>query len=229
MKFELEADVRKDVGKGASRRLRHTDKVPAVVYGAGEPAVSITLEHNKVFTAFKNEAFYSSILSLNIEKKKERVVLKAVQRNPAKPRISHIDFLRVRADQKLQMNIPIHFVGEEQAPGLKEGGVISHILSDIEVSCLPDDLPEFIEVDLSGLNLNDSVHLSQIVLPKGVELVAFIHGEEHEHDEAIASLHIPRIIEEEVPVEAAAVSAEVPATEQTSEEGTATGTEEKKD
>lgn len=197
IKFELEADVRKDIGRGASRRLRQADKVPAVVYGAGEEPVSLILDHNKTLHALSNEAFYSHILTLKCGKKNEKVILKAMQRHPAKPRILHIDFLRVRADQKLQMHVPIHFIGEEEAPGLKEGGVFSHLLSDLEVSCLPADLPEFIEVDVSKMTLNEAIHLREIKLPKGVELTAFAHGEEG-HDASIITLHIPRVIEEEV-------------------------------
>lgn len=197
LKFELEAEVRADIGKGASRRLRHADKVPAVVYGAGEDAVSLTLDHNKALHALSHESFYSHILTLKVGKKHEKVILKDIQRHPAKPRIAHIDFLRVRADQKLHMHVPLHFIGEDDAPGLLEGGVISHLMTDLEISCLPADLPEFLEVDVSKLALDQSVHMSEIKLPKGVELVAFAHGVE-EHDQAVVSIHIPRIIEEEV-------------------------------
>lgn len=200
LKFELEAEPREDIGKGASRRLRHANLVPAVVYGAGESPVSLTLNHDKVAVALAHEAFYSHILTLKVGKKNESVILKAVQRHPAKPRVQHIDFQRVRADQKLHMHVPLHFIGSDQAPGLKEGGVISHNMSDVEVSCLPANLPEYIEVDLSNLALNQVIHLSELKLPKGVELVAFAHGVEG-HDFAVASMHIPRVIEEEVVVE----------------------------
>jgi large subunit ribosomal protein L25 len=203
IKFELEADVRTDIGKGASRRLRHADKVPAVVYGAGEEPMSLTLDHNKSLHALSHEAFYSHILTLKVGKKSEKVILKDVQRHPAKPRIAHIDFLRVRADQKLNMHVPLHFIGEENAPGIAEGGAFSHLMSDVEISCLPADLPEYIEVDVSNLALDQSIHLSELKLAKGVELVAFAHGVEG-HDQAVISIHIPRIIEEEVIVEAAA-------------------------
>ncbi len=200
-KFEIDAQLRDDIGKGASRRLRHANKVPAVVYGAGEAAVSLTLDHNQMFHSLANEAFYSRILTLKINGKGEKVILKAMQRNPAKPRIAHMDFLRVRADQKLHMHVPLHFIGADDAPGVKEGGVFSHNISDIEVSCLPANLPEFIEVDLSQFALDQTMHLSEIKLPDGVELVAFAHGVEG-HDLPVVSVHIPRIIEEE-PVEAA--------------------------
>ncbi len=206
IKFELEADVRADVGKGASRRLRHADKVPAVVYGGGEKSVSLTLDHNKTLHALSHEAFYSRILSLKVGKATEKVILKDVQRDPAKPRIAHVDFLRVRADQKLHMHVPLHFTGALEAPGTQEGGVFSHLMSDIEVSCLPADLPEFVEVDISGMALDQTLHLSDIKLPKGVELVAFAHGAEG-HDHPVVAIHIPRIIEEEV-VEVAPEGAE---------------------
>jgi large subunit ribosomal protein L25 len=207
IKFELEAEVRSDIGKGASRRLRHTNMVPGVVYGADQDPVSLTFNHDKVKTALANEAFYSHILTLKIGKKVEKVILKDVQRDPARPRVAHLDFLRIKADQKLHMHIPLHFIGEENAPGAKEGGVFSHTMSDVEVSCLPANLPEFIEVDVSGMALNDVLHLTDLKLPKGVELVAFAHGSEG-HDHPVVSIHIPRIIEEEV-VEAAAEEGEV--------------------
>lgn len=197
-KFELEASVRSDIGKGASRRLRHANKVPGVVYGAGEPAVSLVLEHDKVVHALENEAFYSHILKLHIGNETQQVILKDMQRDPAKAYVNHMDFLRVRADQKLHMHIPLHFIGDDVAPGLSEGGVISHIISDVEVSCLPADLPEFIEVDTSNLKLDETLHLSDLKLPKGVELVAFAHGVEA-HDHPVVSIHRPRIIEEEAP------------------------------
>jgi large subunit ribosomal protein L25 len=197
--FELEADVRQDTGKGASRRLRHTNKVPAVVYGADKDAQSLTLDHNKVIHALSHEAFYSHILTLKVEGKKESVILKDLQRDPSAPRILHMDFLRIKADQKLQMHIPLHFIGDELAPGVKDGGVISHLIADVEVSCLPANLPEFIEVDTSKLGMNETLHLSDLKLPKGVELTAFAHGAES-HDHPVVSIHKPRIIDEEVSI-----------------------------
>jgi len=206
IKFELEAELREDIGKGASRRLRHDNKVPAVIYGADHAPLSITLNHDKVKVALAHQAFYSHILTLKVGKKVEKVILKALQRNPAKPRIMHMDFQRIKADQKLHMHIPLHFIGEEKAPGTKDGGVFSHIMSDLEISCLPAHLPEYIELDVSQMVLNQTLHLSDIKLPKGIELVAFAHGVEG-HDQPVISIHIPRIIEEEV-VEAASEEAE---------------------
>lgn len=214
-KFEVEASVRHDKGKGASRRLRREEKVPAIVYGGGAAAVSLTLEHNKIAKSLENEAFYSHILLLKTGSDSERVILKDVQRHAYKPRVMHVDFQRVRADEKLHMHIPLHFHGGENAPGVKDaGGVVSHIMSDVEISCLPDDLPEFIEVDVSGMELNQIIHLSELKLPKGVEIVALTHGD----DKPVVSVHIPRVEEpEEIPTEAPVAPSEVPAIEQSAE------------
>lgn len=209
-KFELEASARSEVGKGASRRLRRGENIPAILYGGGKPPTNILLKQKDISKALENEATYSHILTLKTDGASERVILKAVQRHPFKPRIQHVDFQRVRADEKLQMHVPLHFLGGENAPGTKEGGVISHISSDVLVSCLPADLPESIEIDLSNMTLNQILHLSDIKLPKGVELVDLAHG----NDKGIVSLHIPRVEEEEpIPTEAP-VSVEVPATAQ---------------
>lgn len=215
-KFALEADVRHEIGKGASRRLRRDEKVPGVIYGGGKEPVSLTFEHKLLDRALKDEAFYSHIISLKLGPETERVVLKDVQRHPFKPRIFHVDFQRVRADEKLHMHVPLHFIGEEKAPGAKDaGGVVSHIMSDIEIACLPDDLPEFLEVDVSEMQLNQTLHLSDIKLPKGVEIVALAHG----NDNPVVSIHIPRVVEEiEIPTEAPAAPAEVPAIAQKGEE-----------
>lgn len=211
--FEIEATVRSDIGKGASRRLRRDDKVPGIVYGGDQPAASLTMEHKKIAKALEQEAFYSHILTLKTNSNAEMVILKDVQRHPYRARIMHVDFLRVRADQKLHMNVPLHFVGGDVAPGAKEAsGMISHIESNVEVSCLPADLPEYIEVDISNMQLNDILHLSDLKLPKGVELVALAH----DNDKAIVSIHMPRI-EEEPEVTEAVSAADVPALEQKAE------------
>lgn len=203
IKFELDANIRENTGRGASRRLRQADQIPAIVYGAGEDAVALTLDHNKTMHALANEVFYSHILTLKVGKKSEKVILKAMQRHPAKPRITHIDFLRVRADQKLNMHVPLHFEGTDKAPGLKEGAVFSHLLSDVEVSCLPADLPESILVDVSQMQLDDVIHLSALKLPEGVELTALAQGIEG-RDSPVVSLHIPKVVEEAPAVEATA-------------------------
>lgn len=213
--FELEAEVRHDVGKGASRRLRRADKLPAIIYGGGKATQALTLEHKTMNRALEQEAFYSHILTLKVGQETDKVILKDVHRHPYKARILHMDFQRVRADEKLHMHIPLHFVGADKTPGVKAGGVISHLMSDVEVSCLPDDLPEYLELDLSNLELNQLLHLSDIPLPKGVEIVGLAHG----RNTAVVSVQIPRIIEEEpVPTtEEATAPSEVPAIAQKGE------------
>jgi large subunit ribosomal protein L25 len=206
--FKLSATSRKDVGKGASRRLRHSGVVPAIVYGAGKTPTSICLDHNAVLRALENEAFYSHILSLELDGKSEKVILRDMQRHPYLPRLLHLDLQRISASEKLTMRVPLHFRGAEMAPGVKQaGGLISHLMSEIEIRCLPADLPEFIEADLSKLELNQALHLSQLVLPKGVEIVELMHGE----DKPVATVYIPRAVVEEVatPVTQIAGEAEV--------------------
>ena len=179
--FNLDATIRTDLGKGASRRLRHEGKVPAILYGAGEEPVSITLEHNKVIQAQEFEAFYSHVLTINVEGKKVEALVKDMQRHAYKPKVTHIDFQRVVAGQALQTNVPLHFINEESADSIKiEGGHAEHHVNDIEISCLPKDLPEFIEVDLSNVALGQTLHISDITLPKGVESVDLGKGDDHD-------------------------------------------------
>jgi large subunit ribosomal protein L25 len=193
--FNIEAETRTDLGKGASRRLRHTEKFPAVVYGAGKDAVSLTLDHKKFLHNLENEAFYSHILNLSVDGKEEQVILKDLQRHPAKLAIMHADFLRVSATEKLHLRIPLHFINGEECPGAKEGGLVTHSITEIEVACLPKDLPEYLEVDLVSLELDHSVHMSDITVPAGVELVELSHGAEH--DQPVASVHMPRGVADE--------------------------------
>lgn len=202
--FNITAETRSDMGKGASRRLRHTGKVPAVIYGAGKDAASITIDHNSLFHHLEHEAFYSHILNITVDGKKEKAVLKDLQRHPFKPTILHADFLRVSDKEKLRMNIPLHFIGGEDAPGVRiDGGMITHNVSDVEISCLPGDLPEYLEVDLSELELEHSLHLSDIKLPKGVEIVQLTHGADH--DLPIAAIHKTRAVaDDDAEVEVAA-------------------------
>ncbi len=216
IKFEIEASVRDDMGKGASRRLRREEKIPGVVYGGGKDPISLTLEHKLIAKALEHEAFYSHILTLKTGSTSERVILKDVQRHAFKPRILHVDFQRVRADVKLHMHVPLHFIGAEQAPGAEAGGLISHLLSDLEVSCLPDNLPEFIEVDISNLQMDQILHISDLKLPKGVESIALAHDD----DKGVVSIHMPRTeAEVEEPTEAP-IASEVPATAQKGDEET---------
>ena len=190
--FALNAEVRSDLGKGASRRLRrNVAMVPAVVYGGDKAPQSISLLAKDLAKLLENEAAFSHVLTLNVAGTNESVVIKALQRHPAKGHVLHADFVRVVAGQKLTAIVPVHFVGEE-AP-VKKGGEISHVLNEIEVTCLPKDLPEFIEVDVSALEIGAIVHLSDLKAPKGVEFVALAHGD----DKAVANVHAPRVAPEE--------------------------------
>jgi len=206
--FIIEAEVRTDTGKGASRRLRHSNQVPAVLYGAGEDPVALTLSHNEMFHHLENEAFYSHILTINVGKKKEKAILKDLQRHPAKPRLMHADFQRVNMKEKLRMHVPLHFINEETSPGVKAGGLVTHSSTELHISCLPTDLPEFIEVDLGELELDASLHISDLTLPKGIESVNLSHGTDSSHDDIVAAIHLPRAEkaddEDEAPAEAAA-------------------------
>jgi len=201
--FELNAESRSDVGKGASRRLRNAGKVPAVIYGGGKDPAGLAFNHHEVAHALENEAFYSHILSINVAGAVEKAVLKDVQRHPAKPIIMHLDFQRVDEKAKLHMHVPVHFIGEDMAPGVKAGGLITHNSTEVEIRCLPKDLPEYIEADLSSLDLDQIFHLSDLKLPAGVELA---HGEGH--DQPLASIHLPRAAKEEAAGEEGAAPAE---------------------
>jgi len=199
--FTIEAELRQDMGKGASRRLRRTGKIPAVLYGGDKEPVSLTVVHDTLLHQLENEAFYSTILEVSVGGKKEKVVLKDLQRHSYKPLLMHLDLLRVSSKDKLRMHVPLHFLGEEACPGVKQGGVISHLLTDVEVICLPKDLPEAIEIDMSAMELNETVKMSDMVLPKGVELVELSHGEGH--DQGVVSVHTPHVKAEPTEEEAA--------------------------
>jgi len=189
--FELNVTVREDLGKGASRRLRRLENmIPGIIYGAGKEPTPITINHNEIIKQLEDEAFYSRILTLNVGKKKEQVILKDLQRHAYKPLIMHADFLRIKAGEKLHTSVPLHFLNEETCPGVKEGGVISHAYTSVEIACLPKNLPEFLEVDLADLEMDQVVHLSDIKLPKGVEIVELIQGADH--DQAIVTIHKSR-------------------------------------
>ena len=189
--FTLNAEVRSDLGKGASRRLRRLAAlVPAVVYGGDKAPESISMLAKEVAKLLENEAAYSHIIELNVGGTKQNVVIKALQRHPAKGHVMHADFVRVVAGQKLTAVVPVHFINE--AAPVKKGGEISHVTSEIEVSCLPKDLPEFIEVDLADAEVGTIIHLSDLKAPKGVEFVALAHGD----DKAVANVHAPRVAPE---------------------------------
>ncbi len=187
--FELKAEPRGDLGKGASRRLRRAGKVPAILYGGGQEPQSLTLNHLDVLNQLKNEAVYSHVLTLKVGDRTESVVLRDLQRHPFKPTILHVDFFRVSADRKLSVHVPLHFINEEASRGVKQqGGVVSRALIDIEIACLPKDLPEFIEVDLLDLGMGEALHLTQISLPAGVELAGHIVPGS-EQDAIVVSVH----------------------------------------
>ena len=203
--FDLIADLREDQGKGASRRLRREKKVPAIIYGAGRPPRSLAFDHNKVLLKLENESFYSSILNIKVGNKSQDAILKDLQRHPAKNQIMHMDFQRIVADEVIRMNVPLHFIGEDVAPGVKAGGgSVSHLMTDVEIVCLPRYLPEFIDVDVSELELDAILSMSDIELPEGVEIPALAQGPEA--NRPIVSIHIIKevVIEEEEELEAAA-------------------------
>jgi len=210
-KFELSAELRDVKGKGASRRLRRAGKVPAVMYGAGKEAVNLSLDHNTLYHQVKNEAFYSSILTVKFGNNQEQAVLRDMQMHPFKPRIAHLDLQRISATEKLHMRVPLHFLNQESAPGVKQqGGIVNHLMSEVDITCLPKDLPEFLVVDLGNMNLNDSVHLSEIKLPEGVTITSFAHGG---GDLAVVAITAVREEVEAAPVvEAAAVEGAAAAT-----------------
>lgn len=196
--FILDAELRSDKGKGASRRLRREDKVPGIIYGGNTEPLNITLGHNQVTHRLENEAFYSHVLTVKVDGRTEEVILRDVQRHPARPVIMHMDFQRVSKDRAIHVHVPLHFVNEDKCEGVKlGGGIISKILVEVEVSCLPQNLPEYIEVDLLSLQVGDSVHLSELKLPQGVSLVALSHGNVADHDTAVVSVHKPRGAAEE--------------------------------
>ena len=194
--FVLNAEMREDLWKGASRRLRHAGKVPAIIYCHGGEPVSITLEHSKIIHNLEEETFYSQILDMNLAGKTEKVVLRDLQRHPAKALIMHMDFQRVNENAAMHVHIPLHFIGEDTCPGVKlESGAVSHQTTEVEISCLPKDLIEFIEVDVSELHIGDSIHLTDLKLPEGISLVALSHGEGH--DQTVVTVHVTKTVEVE--------------------------------
>ncbi len=203
MQIEVNAQTRKLQGTGASRRLRRAGKTPGILYGGNQPAVAIELDHNELFQHLRKESFHSSILALNLDGDKQRVLLRAFNMHPFRKEVQHIDFQRISADEKIHMSVPVHFINQDKSDAVKTGGAkITHILTEIEVKCLPDALPEFLEVDLSSIGVNASVHASDIKLPAGVEL-ALARGE----NPVIATASVPRGAEEETAAAAAAPAA----------------------
>jgi large subunit ribosomal protein L25 len=179
--FEFVAESRGQSGKSAARRARRTGNVPAVIYGGHSEPQMLVLSHNEVIKHLAHEAVYSHVLDVNVDGKTEKAILKGVQRHPAKFQILHMDFQRVTMSEALKVHVPLHFINEQTSIGGKKGGIVAHAMIDVEVSCLPASLPDYIEVDLKGLDVGESVHLSDIVLPAGVEIVALAQGPEHDH------------------------------------------------
>lgn len=186
--FIFKGSLRQDMGKGASRRLRREGTIPAVVYGADKDAVSIVLNHNEVLTQFRHDEVYSSIVTVEIDGKAESAILRDVQRHPFKPLITHLDFLRVKANEKLKSSVPVHLLNAEDAVGVKAGGVLTHALTAVEVECLPKDLPSAIEVDILSMEIGGHITVADIKAPKGVEILT--HAEEQ-----IAAILAPRTAE----------------------------------
>lgn len=189
MKTEFNATLRTLQGTGASRRLRRAGKVPAIVYGVGEPVSVIELDHNEIYHALRHESFHASLLTMNLDSTKSQVVLRDYQMHPFRQQVMHVDFQRVDQNAKIHMKVPFHFVNADIAPGVKlSGGLVNHVLTEADVSCLPKDLPEFIEVDLANLAAGHSIHLSEIKLPTNVEFVQLAHGD----DGAVVTIKPPR-------------------------------------
>ena len=189
-KFELNAEPRDAKGTSASRRLRRAGRIPAIMYGAGKDPVSLSLDHNAIYRNLKNESFYTSILTINLSGKSEQAVLRDMHMHPYKPTIEHVDLQRISATEKLHMRVPLHFVGTDVAPGVKlKGGIVSHLMTEVDVTCLPHQLPEFLTIDMSAVELNESIHLTDIPLPEGVAISSLVHGGD---DLAVATITLVR-------------------------------------
>ncbi|HEX9390573.1 MAG TPA: 50S ribosomal protein L25/general stress protein Ctc [Usitatibacteraceae bacterium] len=219
MKITIKAETRKVQGTGASRRLRRADKVPGIVYGGGTDATVIELDHNDIYHKLRSEAFHASILDMELDGKKQQVLLRDVQMHAFRQIVMHVDFQRVAADRKIHMKVPLHFINADIAPGVKiSSGMVSHVLNELDIACLPKDLPEFIEVDLKDLAAGHSIHISNLKLPAGVEAVT-----KRGDDPAVATIIIPRAVAAEEVAAPAVSAADVPAANQKVKE------EEKKD
>jgi large subunit ribosomal protein L25 len=210
MKIEIVAFPRAQQGTGASRRLRATGRVPGIVYGADRAAQTVELDHQALLRHLKMEAFHASILGMTMDGSKEQVLLRDFQMHPWKPLVLHVDFQRVDKNRKIHMRVPLHFVNADICPGVKiGGGVVQHVMNDIEIQCLPDDLPEFIEVDLKELQLGHSMHVAELALPKGVESTPKL-----KHDNpSVVTVQVPKeiVIEEEVAAPVTEITGQAPA------------------
>ena len=177
--FEFDAVSRESAGTGGAKAIRRKGNIPAVIYGGSAEPELVELSHNEVSKKLANEAVYSHVLQLNIGGKVQNAILKDMQRHPAKDTIIHMDFMRISMNEKIKVHVPLHFINEETSIGVKAGGVVTHSMVEVEVACLPGDLPEYIEVDLAAVDIGGSVHLAEIVAPKGVEILALTHGDDH--------------------------------------------------
>jgi large subunit ribosomal protein L25 len=205
-KFELTAEPRAAKGTGASRRLRRSGKVPAILYGAGKEPTMVALDHNVMTRHLANEKFHTSILTVTVGNEKDQAILRDWHMHPYKPIVMHVDLQRISATEKIHMKVPLHFEGQDLAPGVKvDGGVATHLMSEVDITCLPKDLPEFLTVDMSALLINESVHLSNIKLPEGVAITSLAHGGD---DLAVGAITTIRVVEEVVPVAAVPVEGE---------------------
>ena len=193
--FEVVAQPRTALGTNASRRLRRTGMIPAILYGGGKDSIPLSLEENRIRKQVENEAFAAHVLTVRVEDEESQAVLKSVHRDPATERVIHMDFQRISASSEIHMHVPLHFVNEEDCPGKRAGGIITHLLVEIEVGCLPKDLPEYIEVDMASLDVGDSVHLSELALPKGVHIMALAHNPDN--DQPLVSVQHPQKLEVE--------------------------------
>jgi large subunit ribosomal protein L25 len=205
--FELIARLRARTGTGLVRRLRKEGDVPAILYGGEKDSLSIAVNHDVLYHSLEKEEFHSQVITINTDGNKEEAILRDVQRHPHNITILHADFQRIDQKKAIHMSLPIHFTGEEDCIGVKtDGGMISHLMNEIEVTCLPKDLPEIIELDVAGLQLGESLHLSDIALPEGVQITAFTHGDIEEHDNAVVAIQAPRV---DIEVDEDAVDGEV--------------------
>ena len=187
--LSINAEIREDMGKGASRRLRHNGKIPAVIYGTGKKPVALTLNHDELSHALENEAFYSQIIEIRAGDVTQKAILKDLQRHPYKPLLVHADFMRINMKESLTTHVPIHFINEDQCTGVKdEGGQLTHLMNDVEVTCLPADIPGFIEIDVANLALGSTIHLSEITAPEGIEFSALSGPDAESHDLGLASV-----------------------------------------
>ena len=213
MKIEISARKRETRGTGASRRMRTAGRVPGILYGGERDAVNIELDHKELHRHLRNEAFHASILTLKLDSGEEPVLLRAYNMHPFKQQVQHVDFQRVSKDRKIHMKVPLHFINAEKSPGVKEqGGLPNHVINELDISCLPDDLPGFIEVDMGSLTVGHSIHVKDLVLPKGVQPV--LHRGENP---VVATIVVPVLITEEeeaAAAEAIPAAGEVPTTEQ---------------